>query len=228
MPHHPRRSARALALAALLATVAACGGDDATGSSNAPVATEVRVTPSVDTLDGVGASATLAAVVLDQRGEVMPGASVNWSVATEGIVSVDQVTGTATAVQSGEGSVAAHSGAAVGSARLTVLGPVDVLITSASTQFAETGYEQLTAELQNRGATGAFRIEVWGPPTDAGGADRFFGSSNAATLGPLESRTVSYRVQTGTSGTPRIGWLIMYNKPRGAPQYVEMSRFQLP
>ena len=229
MPHHPRRPARAFALAALLATfAAACGGDDATGNDNTPVATEVRVTPSADTLDGVGESATLAATVLDQRGAVMPDAAVTWSASAEGIVSVNAGTGTATAVQAGEVNVAARSGAAEGSARLTVLGPVDVLITRASSEFAETDYEQLTADLQNRGATGAFRIEVWGPPATEGGANRFFGSSNEATLGPLETTTVSYRVRTGTSGERRIGWLIMYNKPKGAAQYVEMSRYELP
>ena len=76
----------ALAIGAQVA-VLACG-DGAT--TPAPALTEVRITPSLDTLFTSGSSVVLAATALDAVGAVITGKSFNWSSSNEAVATVTQ------------------------------------------------------------------------------------------------------------------------------------------
>ena len=72
-----------------------------------PVATSVTVSPSSATLWRAGATLQLAATVLDQNGEAMPGAAVSWSSGNASVASVSP-SGLVTAVAEGSAEVTAE------------------------------------------------------------------------------------------------------------------------
>ncbi len=84
-----------------------------------PVATTVMIDPASHTLEAIGETVQLAAVVLDQDENVMADAAVTWSSGDEAVATVD-ADGLVTAVDNGMADIAAQSGDAVGSAAITV------------------------------------------------------------------------------------------------------------
>ena len=117
---------RLLAFGALIAIVAAgCGGDDPTGPGGGgppdPAApASVEITPGGLSFGAIGSSTTLTAVVKDAAGNVVPGASVTWTAAAAGIVSVGSSSGVVTSLANGSMSVRATAGSAQESIAVTV------------------------------------------------------------------------------------------------------------
>ena len=108
----------------IVLSVVACGGEEPVAappppSPPPPVATSVTVSPRMVTLTAVGQTAQLAAQVVDQNGRVMPGTPVAWASSDASTATVDNA-GLVTAEANGTASVTATSGAAAGSATVTV------------------------------------------------------------------------------------------------------------
>jgi hypothetical protein len=90
------------------------------GTEPAPVATTVVITPPSASLAAIGATQQFSAVVKDQNGNTMSGATVTWATSSGAVVSVDAASGLATAVGNGTAQLTATSGSAAGSADVTV------------------------------------------------------------------------------------------------------------
>lgn len=110
--------------ALVVGLVAACGEGPADPDQPArppptPAATSITVTPETITLAAIGATERLSATVLDQNGRTMSGAAVSWTTGDPGVATVDR-DGLVTATGNGATNVTAISGAAAGSATVTV------------------------------------------------------------------------------------------------------------
>ncbi|MFQ5530593.1 MAG: choice-of-anchor B family protein, partial [Gemmatimonadota bacterium] len=134
---------RLLTLATLLTFAAAgCGGEEgpADPGGGGGAAATVEITPGSVSLDAIGSSTTLTAVVKDAAGNVISGQTVTWSVAAPGIVTVGASTGLVTAVANGSIAVQAAAGAASGSITVTVAQvPVSLSLSAPVTSFNLVG-----------------------------------------------------------------------------------------
>ena len=148
-PRSSFASLRALLAGVLAAAAAACGDDDPVTPPD-PVATTVEVSPSTAELSALGATVQLSATVRDENGNVMAGAAVAWASSPAEVATVD-ANGLVAAVGNGQATVTATSGAASGSAIVTVAqAPSTVAVTPASVEFTAIGETaQLTAEVQD-------------------------------------------------------------------------------
>ncbi|MXX55137.1 MAG: hypothetical protein F4106_12155 [Gemmatimonadetes bacterium] len=119
-PSRDRLAFAALALIALALTLpaltAACGGDEPT---EPPVATTVSISPASLDMSSFGETAQLTATVLDQNGQPIAGASVNWTIDDNSVATVS-TGGLVTAVQNGSATVTATAGGASGTVAVTV------------------------------------------------------------------------------------------------------------
>jgi len=133
----------------VLSLTQSCGGSsgitESLGSdADTPRATSVTVSPTNATLGAVGTTVQLSAVVLDQNGQVMSGASVSWSSSASSVASVNS-SGLVTAVGNGTTTITARSGIASGSAEVSVGGNSYVSVLSwggngtMNGKFAEAG-----------------------------------------------------------------------------------------
>jgi hypothetical protein len=112
------RSLRAVAAAAVTAFVlAGCGGD----STPPRVATSILLAPGTVTMDAIGATQVVTAVVRDQDQQPITGAAVNWSASGSVTVSGSGASGTITAIGSGSGTVTVTSGAATAALGINVV-----------------------------------------------------------------------------------------------------------
>ncbi len=111
----------AAALFAVAATLVLSCGDSGTdpAAPPAPVATTLSVTPASATLAAIGETVRFTAEVRDQNERPMVGAPVAWSSSDASVASVDAA-GLATAAGNGMGTITATSGAASGTASVTV------------------------------------------------------------------------------------------------------------
>jgi uncharacterized protein YjdB len=92
-----------------------------------PVATTITVSPSTNNVI-INTTATLAATVRDQFGNVMPGAIVTWSSSDAAVASVSTA-GVVTGVALGSATISASSGTLSGTASVTVVPvPVDRIV----------------------------------------------------------------------------------------------------
>ena len=101
----------------VLAIFTACGGDS--GPTEAPVATAIAISPSSGDLSSLGETLQLTATVLDQAGQAIAGALVNWASHDNSVATVSS-SGLVTAVQNGSAAVTATSGGASGTAAVTI------------------------------------------------------------------------------------------------------------
>jgi hypothetical protein len=83
---------------------------------------EVSVTPAGTSLSGVGATTTFDAVALDANGDTIAGSEITWSSLNPSVATM-QESGTATAVASGQVTIAAEADGETGYALLTVSVP---------------------------------------------------------------------------------------------------------
>ncbi|HYR07721.1 MAG TPA: leishmanolysin-related zinc metalloendopeptidase [Longimicrobium sp.] len=104
----------------LIASAAALLAGGCSDGTQASVATQMAMRPTSVTMDAVGATRVVRAVVLDQHGEEMPGAQIQW--ASEGVT----VTGLGgdsariTSVRAGTSTYTATSGSASGTGTVEV------------------------------------------------------------------------------------------------------------
>ena len=80
----------------------------------------IAITPDAATIENVGASVQLEAEVFDAGDAVIPGATVMWSTGDPSVATVDN-NGLVTAVSTGDARITATSGAASGSALVSVV-----------------------------------------------------------------------------------------------------------
>ena len=171
-----------------------------------PVATTVRVNPTVLNFTELGATQTLVAVVLDQRRDTMKRATVAWSSDNGGVASVS-ATGLVTAVANGSAHVIATSDKA--SAQ------VGVSVAQAAAQLIKSGGDGQTAVVR---ATLPAPLSV--KVVDAG-------------YSPMAGLTVTFVVTLGggslsnpsgatdAAGVTTIEWTL--GPTAGAPQQVQAS-----
>ncbi len=106
-----------------------------------PVATTVTIEPASHTLEAIGETVQLAAVVLDQDENVMADAAVTWSSGDEAVATVD-ADGLVTAVDNGMADITAQAGDAVGSAAITVAqvpAGISIEVDAEATTLTEVG-----------------------------------------------------------------------------------------
>ena len=124
-----------------LALVSACGHDGTTAvppEPDPPRATMVTVTPEAVSLSALDDTVRLAARVLDQNGQTMANAAVTWSTSGPSVAAVD-VSGLVTAAGNGSATVTATSGAASGSAAVTVAQEVTAVAVQPATDTLFAG-----------------------------------------------------------------------------------------
>ena len=121
--------------------------DTASITVASPVATSLTIEPASYTLEMIGATVQLAAVVRDQHDNVMTDATVTWSSGDESVATVSDQ-GLVTAVGNGMAEISAQAGDAMGTAAITASEPVATSITiepTAHTLEAVGATVQLTA-----------------------------------------------------------------------------------
>ena len=124
-------------LSAAPVAVISCGGDD--GPSEPQVPATINVSPSSAELSSFGETLQLSATVLDQNGQTIAGAAVNWASSDNSVVTVDAA-GVATSVRNGDATVTATSGSATGTASITVAQrPAQIAVSPAAAMFESIG-----------------------------------------------------------------------------------------
>ena len=124
-----------------------CGGD-VTVEPPRPVPTTITISPETATLVSLAETVQLTATVHDQNGQVMTGVSVNWASLETSVATVGSA-GLVTAARNGVATIRASSGAALGTATVTVeQQPAEVRITpDADTLLAIEDTVQLSVEV---------------------------------------------------------------------------------
>ena len=137
---------RRIALFGIL-LLSGCGDTGTTPPPPPPVATAITISPSSVAFQALGDTEQLTATVVDQNGQVMAGAAVDWTTSTATVASVSSA-GVVTAVGNGTTSVTATSGSASANIPVTVEQVVaEVRVTPSVTAFASLGDTvRLTAE----------------------------------------------------------------------------------
>jgi len=148
----PMTLRRLLSSIVLLALVGCNGDDSPTGPD--PVATSVEVSPAVVMFTSLGATVQLSAVVKDQTGAAIPGASLTWSSSFPETVSVS-TTGLATAVSPGLSMVSASSGSATGTATVSVGQIAASIVLSPDPAELDGPGDTLTVDAQIKDAGGS-------------------------------------------------------------------------
>ena len=128
------------ALVVMAALAAACGdGGTEPPPPDPPRPATVTVTPATVQITALGATVQLAADVRDQHGQVMAGATVNWSSSTAAVVTVD-ASGLVTAAGNGMATITASAGSASGMAAVSVMqSPDSVAVLPAEATIAALG-----------------------------------------------------------------------------------------
>lgn len=80
----------------------------------------VVVTPSSDTIVGVGSTASFSAVALGPDDQLLQSATITWRSSNTGVATVGETTGVATAVGSGVAQITAAAGSVQAGAVLVV------------------------------------------------------------------------------------------------------------
>ena len=124
----------------------------ATISVSEPVPTTIVIDPTSATLESIGETVQLTALVLDQRENAMPDAMVTWSSGDEALATVEEA-GLVTAVDNGMVDITAQSDEAMESVTITV-SQVAAIITitpemTTLTEFGETVQLEVFAEDAN-------------------------------------------------------------------------------
>ena len=83
------------------------------------VPTSLTIEPDAHTLEAIGSTVELAAVVLDQHEHVLEDVTVTWSSADDAVATVDE-NGVVTSVDNGMAEITAQAGDAMGTASITV------------------------------------------------------------------------------------------------------------
>ncbi|HET7470101.1 MAG TPA: Ig-like domain-containing protein, partial [Gemmatimonadales bacterium] len=211
MPLSPRRFARhPLLFAALL--LPACGGG---GATDTKVPGDITVSPTTATLNAVGETQQLTAVVTDQDGATIASPSITWSSSNAGVATVTS-TGLVSAAGSGSATITATSGSVSATAVITVnQTPTQVQKVAGDGQTANLGQTvatPLTVQVNDAtghpvaGITVGFTVEpqlgTLGSPTSVTGADgRAASSLTILGAGPIPVTATVANTTLSTSFT---------------------------
>ena len=211
MPLSPRRFARhPLLFAALL--LGACGGG---GATDTKVPGDITVSPTTATLNAVGETQQLTAVVTDQDGATIASPSITWSSSNAGVATVTS-TGLVSAAGSGSATITATSGSVSATAVITVnQTPTQVQKVAGDGQTANLGQTvatPLTVQVNDAtghpvaGITVGFTVEpqlgTLGSPTSVTGADgRAASSLTILGAGPIPVTATVANTTLSTSFT---------------------------
>ena len=146
-----RRPVVVLTLTALsgLTWAAACGDDTTEPPPEPPRASTIAVSPDATEFTALGATAQLSTEVRDQNGQVMSGATVNWTSSSPGVATVSAA-GLVTAVGNGSTTITASAGAVSGSAAVTVAQEASKVVVSPAADTVPVGDNvRLAAEVQD-------------------------------------------------------------------------------
>jgi hypothetical protein len=170
---------------ALLLVLAGCGG----GNSDPGIPTEISLNATAVTLDAVGQNAQLTASVLDQNGDPMSNASIDWDSDTPEVVTVSS-----TGLLIGQGPGTAHVSATAGEVSATA----EVVVVSTSSLEIFEGNGQTAPAGTAVPTPPAVRVRDGNDDPVAGVQVRFSvsGASGSVT-GEIQT--------TGTDGIARVG-----------------------
>jgi len=174
-----------------------------------PQPSAVDVSAEASTLTYIGAETSLSAVVRDDTGAPIDGATVTWSSSDAGVVSVS-TEGQATAVSSGTATITATSGSASGTTTLSVVQePDSIAVSEEEILLVEIGAtEQLEVTLLDAGGAPIEDAEItWSSSDEAvatvseDGVVTAVGSGTATVTAESgdHSATVEVQVQPATS-----------------------------
>ena len=137
----------ALLIVAFVSGAIACGDQEPTEPPpQASIPSSVTVSPTAVTLLSIGETVQLTAVVHDQNGRTISNAAVTWA-SSDPSVAAASSSGLITATGNGETRVTASSGAATGSAEVTVRQQVSsVMVSPSMADLAEGDTLRLRAE----------------------------------------------------------------------------------
>ena len=126
----PKPGPNSLAVPALLiavsAALASCGGDPIPPEPP-PAPATVAISPPTVTFTAIGDTQQFTAEVRDQNGNVMAGATVNWTSLRPSIATVNLTSGLVTAAGAGTATITARAGSASGEATATVAQEVQAI-----------------------------------------------------------------------------------------------------
>jgi len=163
----------------------------------------VEVSPGQAVLSFIGATTPLTVEVLDEEGEVIEGAEVEWTTSDASVATVDE-TGEVTAVGNGTATITAESGGVSDSAEITVEQEPDQIQVDPS---------ELT--LSEPGATAELSAQV----LDAGGAE-VEGAEVTWSTSDVEVATVS---ESGVVEAVAEGTAVITAESGGASAEVEVT-----
>lgn len=152
----------------------------------------IQVTPATVTLDALGDTRTLKAVVKDEKGVELTGAAVTWTSSAQAVASVSEA-GVVTAEASGSADITATAGSASGKAKVTV--------TQTVTQFEATSGAQQTGTV-NQPLPQTLTVRVRDRLNNAveGAAISFAVSADGGSVSP-SSGTTDAQGQASTTWT---------------------------
>lgn len=155
---------RVLALVAVIATTASCGGDGSTDPGS--TVAQITLAPLAPTVVA-GQTVTLSAQPKDVSGNVVTGQGVAWATSDATIATVSG--GVVTAIKPGSATVSATSGSATANTTVTVIAAIDrVVVTPSPADVIVNSTVQLTATLRDAaGAEIPARNIVWSSSSDA-------------------------------------------------------------
>lgn len=153
--HETNPSPIALVIVALVSGAIACGDEEPPTEPPPQVSipSSVTVSPDSATLQSLGETVQLTAMVRDQNGRTISDAAVSWASGDPAVVTVS-ASGLVTATGNGETGVTAVAGTATGSAESTVRQQVSsVVVSPPSVSLAEGDTLRLRAEARDAGAS---------------------------------------------------------------------------
>ena len=206
-----------------LVSVLSCGGEQPTAlppPTPAPLRpASISVTPEETTLTALGDTVRLRAEVRDQNGQVITGATAEWSSADSSVATIDQ-SGLVTATANGRTTITARAASASGTASVSVRQRASVVsIAPDSLDFAEigdtatvmavvsdaNGHPIQDAEVQWSSADSAVAT------VDASGLVLAVGVGETSIIGTADSVRASIRVIVRTVADDRAVLEVLYH-----------------
>ena len=207
-----RPSLSALLAVAIVLVVGSC-----TSSTEPPRITSVQLTPGAVTLDAIGASQLIAAVVLDQRGAAMSAAGLSWATSAPGVATVS-ASGLITAAANGTANISATVGGETSQVQVTVaqtpLAPRIMTGNAQSGTVLQTLSGPLQVRIEDRiGNAMAGRAVTFAVASGGGSITTTSTTSNAdgfaSTTWTLGSSTSTFhRVSAAVEGNANITYFI--------------------